>query len=135
MMKTRMRTIAITCVLVLLLSIGTVSSVYASIISPYYDAGCSNSSDGKHHMEGRSTCWARKSGTNVTRTGQGGQCKYCHMLIVTENNLFLNPYQGMGWYATRSAWATVGGNFTIVVTAFYSNSSYTDSIGRQFVWE
>lgn len=99
-----------------------------------YVVSCPNSSDGKHHMKGRSTCWAKNVNTGETRTGMGGQCRYCYMLIVTQNNLFLNPYQDMGWFATRSAWGTQGNNFTMEVTGF-SYSSYRDSISQQFLWE
>lgn len=100
-----------------------------------YVAGCPSSSDGKHHMQGRSTCWAKNVNTGETRTGMGGQCRNCYMLIVTQNNLFLNPYQGMGWFATRSAWGTQSNNFIMEVTSFATNNSPTDSIGRQFLWE
>ena len=100
-----------------------------------YIVSCSGSSDGKHHMKGRGTCWAKNVNTGETRQGQGGQCRYCYMLIVTQNNLFLTPAQGMGWYATRSAWATVSNSFIMEVTSFATNSSYRDSVGQQFVWE
>lgn len=100
-----------------------------------YVVSCSSSSDGKHHMIGRSTCWAKNVNTGEKREGQGAQCRYCHMLLVSQNNLFLNPYQGMGWFATRSAWADEGRCFTIEVTGFSTNSSHRDQIGQQFVWD
>ena len=101
---------------------------------PRGNAGCSDSSDGRHHMEGRSTCKAINVNTGEEFWGQGGQCRYCHLLMVTENNLFLNPYRGMGKYATRDAWSEQGGPFTIEVTSFGYNSSHTNTFGKMFVW-
>lgn len=115
--------------------IGRSIDSYAAINSLLYDSVCPDSNDGRHHMEGRSTCWAVNVNTDEERTGVGGQCKDCHMLIVTQNNLFLNSNQGMGWYSTRSAWGYVGNGFTIEVTAFYYNSSPNNSVGRSFLWE
>lgn len=57
------------------------------------------------------------------------------MLLVSQNNLFNNPFQGMGWYTTRAAWALVGSGFTMEVTSFSVNNSYRDAVGQQFVWD
>ena len=137
-MKKKMFSFIVAVIMVVSLSCITKVTGYAAsekIESKRYVVSCSSSSDGKHHMKGRSHCWTKNVNTGETRQGQGGQCRYCHMLIVTQNNLFLNPFQGMGWYSTRSAWADVGNCFIIEVTSFATNSSYTDNVGKQFVWE
>ncbi len=53
-----------------------------------YVAGCPKSSDGPN---------------GDVRYGQEGQCRDCYLIVATENNLFVYPNQGMGWYATEKA--------------------------------
>ena len=115
------------------------SRAYATSISDEttikYTAGCPSSPDGKHHMEGRGKCIAKVKSTGKKYKGQGGQCKYCYLLTVTQNNLFLNPSKPMGWYATRQATFTQGGPFTMEVKKIYKNNSTSEQIWKTFKWE
>lgn len=86
-------------------------------------------------MEGRGKCIAKVKSTGKKYKGQGGQCKYCYLLTVTQNNLFLNPSKPMGWYATRQATFTQGGPFTMEVKKIYKNNSTSEQIWKTFKWE
>lgn len=124
--------------LMLAIFIVSTNSAFAAVKetdSVEYVAGCPSSYDGKHHMEGRSTCCAKVMPAGTQYWGMGGQCKYCHLLTVTQNNLFLNPNQVMGWYATRSATGTQGGPFTMEVTSIKYNTSMSQQIWKSFKWE
>lgn len=133
-------TLSILVLIFLILSIFIIDTrnAFAAVNEPAsveYVASCPSSYDGKHHMEGRSTCCAKVMPAGTKYWGTGGQCKYCHLLTVTQNNLFLNPSQVMGWYATRSATGTQGGPFTMEVTSIKYNTSTTQQIWKSFKWE
>ena len=100
-----------------------------------YVTGCPSSYDGRHHMEGRSSCAVYVTSTGTTKYGHGAQCKYCHLFLVSRYNLNLNPNIPMGWYATEQCAGYLGPGVTIDASTLHYNNSTSDPIWSTFVWE
>lgn len=105
-------------------------------IQPKYVPTCSSPS-GKHLMKGRGPGWAyygAAPSNDLRLKGQAAQCSYCHVVVITENNLFLNPSLPWGKYAMWNPGYQVGNGVVMYTTSFGNITSKNDPFALGFVF-
>lgn len=97
-----------------------------SKIQPRYIVSCSHAS-GKHLMDGRGTGHAykgSKQNSTFQFAGQASQCRYCHLVLITQNN----PFFGQPWgrYAYWNPAYEVGGIIYMYTNSFGTSNTHND---------
>lgn len=107
-----------------------------NIIKPKYIPSCPDSS-GKHLMKGRGKGWAYYGAApskDLRLTGQAAQCSNCHVVVITENNLFLNPSLPWGKYAMWNPGYKVGNGVVMYTKSFGKITKKNDPFALGFVF-
>lgn len=103
-------------------------------IDTKYIPSCPHPS-GRHYMTGRGTGWAyygAAPSTDLRLTGQASQCENCNVVLITENNLFLNPSLPWGKYAMWNPGYKVGNGVVMYTTSFGEINTKNDPFALGF---
>ncbi|MDO4313749.1 MAG: hypothetical protein Q4C52_11765, partial [Eubacteriales bacterium] len=105
-------------------------------IEPQYVISCTSPS-GKHLMKGRGTgraYYGAYPSKDLRIVGQGSQCSYCYLALVTENNPFWGTTTCWGNYAYYNPHCEVG-TINMWTTSFGYSSSNGDAFVRGFQFD
>ena len=113
-----------------------IDNIQSNKIKRRYIPSCPDPS-GIHLMKGRGPGWAYYGyapSNDLRLKGQASQCANCHLVLITENKLFLNPSLPWGKYALWNPGYQVGNGVVMYTKSFGEINSKNDPFARGFVF-
>lgn len=141
-MSKKLKSIVALCLTVIMtlsvpFTVGASENTDETKIQPRYTVSCTHAS-GKHLMDAKGkgmAYYGSAPSTDLRLTGQASQCRYCHLVLVTQYNPFYGSTTCWGDYATwNPGYSISSGTVVVYTTHFGYSGSNSDAYVQGFTF-